>query len=379
MNTDEYKLLAHATRVRLNFQQQSELRRLLPLIKDMNRMVDMAIKEGVAGLYYKNFMKSKALHYYSDYQQKTLHTIYYRAVQFNTRLIRDLKEILNQLEHHGLEVVLLQGIDLLARVYDDFGLRPLTDIDLWVLEKDRRALEDVLMGLGYRKDPLYPLKFRKKATLLDLHTNILWADRITSRRFLLAKTQDHIYRHTRREEFEGLTVRSLGTYDRIIYLSLHLLKHDAQRLIWLVDIRNLMVDWKISDWKALLTRANELGQRKALSYILFLLIHLLDFQVPPEAHQFMEKMRLNLIETYLLRRRLRGNVLPLWAPLVLFSPEKGMRRRFIFILETLFPRPEILRQIFVDSPDLKVWQLYYLRVLQLFGMIRMSLKGKAGA
>jgi hypothetical protein len=121
-----------------------------------------------------------------------------------------------------------------------------------------------------------------------------------------------------------------------------------------------------------------LDQTKALSYILFLLMCLLDFQMPLKVHQFMENTRFNLVETHLLMRRVRSNSLPLWAPLVLFSPEKGVRNRLIFILETLFPRPEILRQVFVKSPERKEWKLYCMRVLQLLRMIKMSLKVRFG-
>lgn len=368
MNPDEYKILAHATRARLNIQEQRELRRLLLLINDKDRLIDMAIIEGLAGLCYKNFMKSKALQFFSDYQQKTLHAIYYRAVQFNIRLIRDLKEIIIQLEHHGLEVVFLQGIDLLTQVYDDVGLRPLTDIDLWILEKDRRTLEDILTGLGYRKDPLYRLKFRKKTTLLDLHTHILWADRIEARRFLLEKSQNHIYQNTLPTDFEGLKVRCLNRYDRIIYLSLHLLKHDAQRLMWLVDIQNLVTDWKVSDWEAMLSRAKELGQAKCIAVICFLLEQLLGFRI--DRHRLRLLKSLNVIEKKILRQRIKKGKLPQWSSLLFFSSGKGLKKRIIFIIETLFPRPDILRQVFPNSSDLNTHRLYLQRIRQLLALFK---------
>jgi hypothetical protein len=137
------------------------------------------------------------------------------------------------------------------------------------------------------------------------------------------------------------------------------------RLIWLADIKGLVENWDRSDWEALMNRAKELGQEKTLSYIFFLLANVFDFQLPPAAQQLMEKKRLHVLEKKILRKRVTGGSLPFWAPVFLFSSEKGLRKRFTFILETMFPRPEIMRQIFVDSRDRRLWQLYLLRVLQV--------------
>ena len=272
--------------------------------------------------------------------------------------------------------MLLQGIALMQQIYDDIGLRPMTDIDLWVLQKDYPGLISILSRQGYQRDPIYPNTFRKGSTTFDLHTHVLGADRIKARELLFTKGQEHIYHDTRIINFEGQEALCLSQYDQVLYLSLHALKHDVNRLIWLVDIKGLLADWKGSDLEALLNRARELGQEKTISYIFFLLLHLFDFHLPLEARQLLERKRLHFMEKKVLRGRIKRDSLPVWASLLLFSPGKGLQKRLSFILETLFPRPEILRQVFVDSPDLKVWQLYYMRVLQLFGMIKMSLKGK---
>jgi hypothetical protein len=166
----------------------------------------------------------------------------------------------------------------------------------------------------------------------------------------------------------------LGHYDQVLYLSLHALKHDVNRLIWLADIKALLADWGRPDWEALLDRARELGQEKTIAYILCLLLNLFDVHLPVEAHQLLERKRLHFLEKKALRERIQGASLPVWASLLLFSSGKGLRRRFSFILETLFPRQEILRQVFAHSPGVAVWQLYLMRLLQVFGMVRVSLK-----
>ncbi len=323
-------------------------------------------------------MKSGALENLGHEQRERLRTLYYQTVLSNLKLIQDLKEILHLLDKKNIKVVLLQGIALLPPIYDDIGLRPLTDIDLWVLKKDYTGLINILSGQGYERDPLYPHTFRKGSTIFDLHTQIPWADRIKASEMLFSKSQEDIYYDTQAADFEGQEVLCLSQYDQVLLLGLHALKHNVSRLVWIVDIKSLLADWKSSDWEALINRAGELGQEKTLAYIFFLL-RLFDFQLPSVASQLLERKRLGFLERKALEERIKRNSLPIWSPLLLISSGKGLKARFYFILETLFPRPEILRQVFPDSAERKVWVLYLKRIGQLFNFIRVSLGRKKGS
>jgi hypothetical protein len=313
----------------------------------------------------------------SHEQKERLQTLYYQTVLSNSKLIQDLKEILHLLDKKNIRVVLLQGIALLLPIYDDIGLRPLTDIDLWVLQKDYDGLISILGSQGYERDHLYPNTFRKDSTIFDLHTQIPWADRIKARKMLLAKSQEHIYSETQVAEFEGQEVLCLSQYDQVLFLGLHALKHNVSRLIWIADIKSLLADWKGSEWEALINRAGELGQEKTLIYIFFLL-RLFDFRLPQAASRLLERKRLRFLEKKALEERIKRDSLPIWSPLLLVSSGRGLKGRFSLILETLFPSPEILRQVFPDSADRKVWVLYLKRIVQLFGFIKVSMKKKKG-
>jgi hypothetical protein len=370
MQSIEQKILACATELNPESYQSERMRQLISHEMDIDHLIDTAIKEGLASLLYRNLKKAGLLEAFSQQQRERLQSFYYQAVHFNLKLIHDLREVLHLLNQENIRVVLLQGMDLLQQVYDDIGLRPMIDIDLWVLQRDYPNFINILSSQGYQRDPVYPNTFRKGSTIFDLHTHILWADRIEARRFLLNKSEEHIYQNTRLIDFEGQEALCLSPYDQVLYLSLHLLKHYMNRLIWLVDIKILLADWGQSDWEVLMNRAKELGQEKSLSYIFFLLFHLFDFHLPLEARQLLERKRLHVLEKKVLRERIKGDSLPFWAPVLLFSSEKGLKKRFSFIFESVFPRPEILRQIFVDSPGLKVWQLYLMRVLQVIKKIK---------
>ncbi len=374
MTSLEQKILACSAELYPDSYQRQKLQRLMLRCVDVDHLIGMAFDEGLAGLLYKNLTKSNLLNILDKKQVETLRNLYHRNVIFNLKLIHDFKEILHQLNQKNIKVVPLKGIILLKQIYIDVGLRQLTDIDLWILDRNYREIIRTLKVLGYRSDPVYPNTFRRDHTTIDLHSHILGAERIKARKFLLAREQGHFYNDAQRIDFEGEEVMCLNKYDQIIYLSLHALKHNVDRLIWLVDIKSLVDNWKKSDWEALINRVGYMGQEKSASYIFFLIRHLFDFYFPPEVSQALKLKKLCFLERKLLKERLKKGSLPVWGPLFLFSPDRGLWVRIYSILETLFPRPEILRQGFSSSRSLKVWELYLKRVPQLINMTKKSWK-----
>jgi hypothetical protein len=366
----EEKMLVHSVVSYPNPVHQKKIQRIIHQDVDMDRVIDTAFKEGLAGFLYRGLMSSGVFDTLTEDQKERLQSLYYNTVVFNLKRIHELGTVLEVLDQENIQVVLLQGIALLPQIYDDIGLRPTTDIDLWVPEKDFSSLVRILLGHGYERDKLYPTTFRKGSTILDLRTHILWADRLRARKFLLSKSQECIHNDTQIIDFEGQKVRSLNEYDQVLYLMLHALKHNVERLIWLADIKLLVDGWKRSDWEALVYRARELGQEKPVYYMLFLLFHLFAFQPPTEARHILQGEHLNLLEKKVLRRRIAGSSLPVWAVLLLLTSGKSWSTRLAFMYETFFPKPEVMRQIFPAHPEGKVWQLYCKRISQCFGMIK---------
>lgn len=346
--------------------------RFMPGSESLDRMFQIAITEGIAPLLYKNLIQSDTFAALDNKNREKLQTLYFRSLHTNLRLIHAVKNILVCVNRENMRIILLQGISLLHQVYDDIGLRPLTDIDLWVLERDAPVLKRILQKSGYEQDPLYPLTFKNGPISIDLQTHILWADRIKARQFIINTKQEDLFQKAQMIDFEGQKAYCLDPFDQIIYLGLHLLKHNAERIIWLVDIYRLMAAFDSSNWEALLVRAKELGQTKCIAYIVFLIENLLGHQLPEPARLL--GRNLNAVEKKILRQRIEKGSLPKWSTLFLLSSGKGLKKGFTFIAETLYPRPDILRQVFSDTPALNTRRLYTKRTRQLIGMARSVLK-----
>jgi len=325
------------------------------------RLVDAAVREGLAGMLYQRLKTSGRLKALADPARGRLESIYYLTIQTNLRFFAALKEIVEA----GVPFVLMQGAALLADTYPDPGLRPLSDIDLWVLPRNRDRLLTVLSFLGFEENPLIPGVRRRGAVLVDVHTHLDWAERIQATRFLFALDPEEIQRSCRRVTWDGLELLCLGGHDQVIYLMVHAVKHNLERLIWLADIQRRVAAWQAADWVGLRQRARQLGQERVPALLAYLRQELFGMPTPAAASA---GLPLSAVQRYLLRMRKRGP-LPMWSSLCLLTAGNRVRQ-LEFALESMFPRPEILRQVFADRLDLSDWQLYGLRVRQLLGMMR---------
>jgi hypothetical protein len=370
MPSTEHEILTYCADVDPDENRLQKLRGGMSNPVDMDRLIHLAVKEGLGGFLYKGLLKAGLLEMINPQHKQKLYTIYYLTVRRNVKLLHALNSILDDLNQEGVDITLLQGMALLQEAYQDIGLRPMKDMDLWVLPDNYQRLVDILARQGFENNRIYPQTYRKGETVLDIHTHLLWADRIKARDYLLSKSQDEIFRSTKSITTDGGKVRCLGPQDHFLYLGLHALKHNFERMVWLVDIKSLVANWKQSDWDELVKRAEELGHKKTLRYILYLLTHLFDIRLPSEIYAFLRKRKPGYLEKRILHRRIEGRSIPTWAQIMMISNGRRLRERFAFIIETLFPRPEVLRQVFANTPKLSVPKLYWRRILQVVGLSR---------
>ena len=155
---------------------------------NMGRLIDRAVKEGLGGFLYKSLLKAGCLETTPPRHRQRLYNIYYLTVRKNLKLLHALNSILGDLNKESIDITLLQGMALLQEVYEDAGLRPMKDMDLWVLPDNYQHLVDRLDRQKFEKDPLYPNTYRRSEILLDIHTHLLWADRIRARSLVLHKS-----------------------------------------------------------------------------------------------------------------------------------------------------------------------------------------------
>lgn len=331
---------------------------------EQRRLVDGARHEGLIGMLHANLKQAGLIDQLNPAAREELAATYRKNAALNLKRLTDLERLLPDLGAAGVDVFVLKGAALLHTLYGDPGLRPMTDVDLLVDESRRDALATTLHDAGYRRAPFYPDTFSNGVTVLDVHDHLLGAERIHSRAEIFATGQRALLADYRTLQVGDCPAKALGAPQEVLYMCLHLLKHNAERLLWLIEINELVDRLHDNEWETLTRLAAETGQERPVRQVAFLARLLLEDQATARLRLCAEQPRLGRFERRVLSRRACRGSLPIWAPLVYFSPQRGVRRRFVSMFESLFPRPAILRQIFQDRQT-GLWRLYCRRFGQL--------------
>lgn len=342
--------------------QQALIRSLL----DADRLVRDALEEGVAGLLYVNLKRAAALAPLPRRARRDLEAAYHRTAAMNLRMQRALADLGARLEAAGPEVIVLKGMALLDTLYEDPGTRATGDIDLRVAPEDRRALDTALSAEGFVSERFYPDTYRRGATTIDVHGHVLTTARIKARAGILAQGEPPLLAG-RRPTGYGRRIVRLGEPAELLLSSLHLMKHNADRLIWLIEINERIDRLEEPRWQDLVALFDLMGQRRSLDRVAFLANLLLPHTAAPRLRRWAERDAPGMFERRALTRRRTRGALPVWGPLMFFSAP-GSKARATAAFETLLPRPRVLRQVFEDA-ETSAWRLYVRRIGQLFALV----------
>ncbi len=365
MLTIYYKVLALCARADADGTATEKLAAVIGKVPDLRRLIQISLQEETAGILYKSLSKTERIGLLDADQKNIIHEWYLQTARENLHHIDSLKRILSAFKECRIPAAMIKGMPLLMEVYQDIGLRKMEDIDLWIPETHLLSACNCLKEIAYHQNPVYPLKFQKPGVTIDLHTHFLGADRIRTRRYLFDENPEDTFRSARISYLNHAPVRCLQDCDQVLYLWLHAAKHNLGKLIWLVDIFYIVRKWNDEQWGHLAARAEELKQTTTLVRLLFFLEQLFEVRPCIDEKIFPMAGRPSISVRYLFRSRIKNGALPFWAPLILFSPGEDFSKYLRYRMETFFPRPEILRQIFTWYRWRLNWPLYGLRCLQI--------------
>jgi hypothetical protein len=85
--------------------------------------------------------------------------------------------------------------------------------------------------------------------------------------------------------------------------------------------------------------------------LLTVLKGILGLDLPDGVKEALKYKDLGVIEKYLLRLRIRGANLPEYYVPLCFFAINGLRGKMAFLYESMFPRDEIMAQIYLMSPS----------------------------
>jgi hypothetical protein len=338
----------------------------------------LAEMEGVAGLVYYQLKDLCLLGRLPASFTRQIENSYRQARETTVTVIDEAKALSKRLEQRGIPVVALQGLSLLS-IYKDPGLRPLSDVDLMIERNHKEALTALLREEGYHNPIVtHPDIFYRDGIKIDIHTHVLNLDRIQTRSYLFPEDLASMWERAVPifDQTHGILV--LDPIDNFIALAAHALKHCYSRLIWMVDLHELMLEWgsTINTWKEMVERARFWRQKRVVLYALVLMEKMFHQKIPLWVEGNLGSKTLNTLEKYLLRLKLEGfSSGELSTALWLFNIS-GVTKKLKFMRETIFPSKEIMPQLFPQSPWEKKRIIYAHRLARAVASLGKSM-GKA--
>lgn len=213
---------------------------------------DLLRGQGLSGYVYSRGLKHPSLK--EDWLAQSAH---------NLLALNELKKLGIRCAAIHIAPGLLKGFALVDDVYADLGMRFTSDIDLYVLAKDRPSVEKILENLGY--SPLFEARWRANHyksnwqrqispgvhVEIELHTQVFASDERVSWHWLPASLQNFT---------------KLAPADMLVHLLGHLgHQHTFSRLFWLVDLDNVVRRFPQLDWDRVFLLASNLRHSASAS------------------------------------------------------------------------------------------------------------------
>ena len=149
----------------------------------------------------------------------------------------------------------------------------------------------------------------------------------------------------------------------MLYTSVHALRHGYSRFTWFLDMHFLLRE-NIC-WDSLLAKAQDYNLQRPMMYSMDFLRRCLHIDLPTAIAAWRVKFKFSIAENYILQKAFTGRRKGEWGDLLWSFNVAGLRCKFWFLVEILFPSPTVLLQVFPYLPKPLFFLAYGLRIGQL--------------
>lgn len=214
----------------------------------------------------------------------------------NAVLAVELVRLVDRLEAAGVRVLPYKGAVLASSVYGNLALREFFDLDLLVRRDEVGAAADVLRAAGY--ETVLGLTAAQEARLLESRheqvfvrsdgrvvVELQW--RVVPTYFSFDLEYDRLWERPEWVLLAGRRVPTLRAEDLLLVLCAHGTKHLWERLVWILDVAELLRARPDLDWEEVAAAARLLRVERMLGLGLRLARDLLGAECPAEARRFL--------------------------------------------------------------------------------------------
>lgn len=351
---------------------------------DLSKVLKMARDNGVSqGLY----TVLKGWQFEDDAFMAELRRDYLSTAIKNTFLYSEFQRVVKGFKEAGIKVMAMKGVTLTELVYQDIGVRPMSDIDLLIKRQDLTKVDTVLEGMGYSPvdpsifdgigDPNNYLTTRDYRAPDPLHPSfhIHWhmVNSSIPAPYSARVDMEEIWRDALPVEIGGVPLLSMAPHHLLIHLSEHAMRvtHSASKLIYLMDVAALIKrcnnppfnkgenppffkggregGFEI-DWHKVVETSQRFGVDRFVYNVLALTELNTGVKVPGWVLERLKSNRGGIGERLFYLLTSRGYGFSGLSYLVHLGMNKGLTKKASFLMRTLFPPVWVLVKRYPYSP-----------------------------
>jgi hypothetical protein len=271
-------------------------------------------------------------------------------------------------------------------LYQDIGLRHLSDLDLLVRCEDLERCVTIGAEHGWevyrvkhhsahfeeRYGTYHPYKLIKGATVAELHIHIHRAGESPCVHI------EDFWQRSSEGVLSSRTIREADPLDTLLHLCLHLHKHlsgTELKIVSFCDIREFITLHQDLDWEELMERSKNYAATRQVAAVLQLCRDHWQCDIPENVTKSLAQRDSVEVNEMFLKFFMEGGLslgdrqqLALKGRMKHFSEAKGTSAKLRFILDYLFPDRSYLEHVYGTGP------LLLLRLTHLFSLGRKAVR-----
>jgi len=145
----EDELIFAAVKLNISNNEKYFIENAINKITNWAYFIELAIINGVSPILYKNFL---ILNNFNAIPQDIINKLkeaYYKTLRYNIVLHEQFSEIIKIFNENKIDSIALKGLYLAETIYEDIGLRQMSDIDLLIKKQDIEKACNLLIQNGF--------------------------------------------------------------------------------------------------------------------------------------------------------------------------------------------------------------------------------------
>jgi hypothetical protein len=252
-------------------------------------LLETALLQGLAPLLYKRLVKEGRKDKLPGEVAAVLRDSYLNCLGHNLVIFNELHKVLVEFQKNGIPTLLLKGSYLANFVYQDIGLRDMSDVDLMVGRSNLPAAIEILRGSGYsgaelpltaeELDTYKHAPVMEKPGLITIELHWTLADKDEG----LKIDEQDLWQRAEPVRIDHVEALALSPEDLILHTGIHAtyshrLFRQARSIVDLAEILNK--EGGRVNWETVIDQANQWQAGRGVFLMLYLAQRYLNAAVP---------------------------------------------------------------------------------------------------